>query len=134
MGRQRNGFNGEDLVIKVPVGTIIKNAETDLVICDLATHGQKVLIAPGGRGGLGNLNFKTATNQAPRRATDGREGVSLELDLELKLLADLALVGYLTQENQRLSPVSLKLSQKLRIIRLQLLNQTLVSFNKVKRV
>ena len=93
MGRQRNGFNGEDLVIKVPVGTIIKNAETDLVICDLATHGQKVLIAPGGRGGLGNLNFKTATNQAPRRATDGREGVSLELDLELKLLADLALVG-----------------------------------------
>ena len=93
MGRQRNGFNGEDLVIKVPVGTIIKNAETDLVICDLTTHGQKVLIAPGGRGGLGNLNFKTATNQAPRRATDGREGVSLELDLELKLLADLALVG-----------------------------------------
>ena len=93
MGRQRNGFNGEDLIIKVPVGTIIKNAETDLVICDLATHGERVLIAPGGSGGLGNLNFKTSTNQAPRKATDGKEGVSLELDLELKLLADLALVG-----------------------------------------
>ena len=58
MGRQRNGFNGEDLIIKVPVGTIIRNAETDHVVCDLATHGQRVLVAPGGRGGLGNLNFK----------------------------------------------------------------------------
>ncbi|MAW06868.1 MAG: GTPase ObgE [Halobacteriovoraceae bacterium] len=93
MGRQRNGFNGEDLIIKVPVGTIIKNAETDLLVCDLTTHGERILIAPGGRGGLGNLNFKSSTNQAPRKATDGKEGVSLELDLELKLLADLALVG-----------------------------------------
>ena len=92
-GRQLNGKDGADQILKVPVGTIIKNADTGAVIADLKEHGEKVIIAEGGNGGRGNLNFKSATNQAPRIAQPGLPGVELNLDLELKLLADLALVG-----------------------------------------
>ncbi len=92
-GRQLNGKSGADQILRVPVGTIIRNAETGAVIADLTEHDQKVLIAEGGNGGRGNLNFKSATNQAPRIAQPGLEGVELILDLELKLLADLALIG-----------------------------------------
>ena len=92
-GRQRTGASGEDLEIKVPVGTIIRNQETSEILADLTKDQESILVAEGGRGGLGNLNFKTSTNQAPRRATDGKEGITLELELELKLLADIALVG-----------------------------------------
>src|SRR5690606_22125999 len=77
----------------VPVGTLVRNLATDEIIADLTEVGQRVLIAEGGRGGLGNVNFKTATNQAPRKATKGKPGEELELELELKLLADIALIG-----------------------------------------
>lgn len=92
-GRQCHGRFGEDLVIKVPVGTIVRNSETEEIIADLVAEGDKILIAQGGRGGLGNLNFKSSTNQTPRYAKDGKPGETLELDLELKLIADIALVG-----------------------------------------
>lgn len=92
-GRQLNGKDGDDQVLRVPVGTIIRNADTGAVIADLKEHDQKVTIAEGGNGGRGNLNFKSATNQAPRIAQPGLPGVELNLELELKLLADLALVG-----------------------------------------
>lgn len=88
-----NGSYGEDLYLKVPVGTIIRNPENLEVLCDLTEHDEKFMIAEGGRGGLGNKNFKTPTNQAPKKCTPGKEGIVLELELELKLIADLALVG-----------------------------------------
>lgn len=92
-GRQMFGAYGDDLVIQVPVGTIVRNKETGEIVADLTDHGDKILVAEGGRGGLGNLNFKSSTNQAPRKATEGKPGVELEVELELRLLADIALVG-----------------------------------------
>lgn len=92
-GSQRNGKNGEDIILKVPVGTIIRNIETGQVVADLTTHEEKILLAEGGRGGLGNMNFKSSTNQAPRYAQAGEPGAFFELELELKLIADIALVG-----------------------------------------
>lgn len=92
-GRQMYGAYGEDLIIDVPPGTIIRNVETNEIIADLTDTTDKVLVAEGGRGGLGNMNFKTSTNQAPRKATIGKDGVEIELELELRLLADIALVG-----------------------------------------
>lgn len=92
-GSQMDGKTGENLIIKVPVGTLILNAETGGLIQDITAHGQKELLAQGGRGGLGNAYFKTSTNQAPRYAQEGDEGESLEIKLELKLIADIALVG-----------------------------------------
>lgn len=92
-GRQLNGKFGDDELLKVPVGTIIKNAESGAVLADLKEHGQKVVIAEGGNGGRGNINFKSSVNQAPRIAQPGLPGVTLHIDLELKLIADLALVG-----------------------------------------
>jgi GTP-binding protein len=92
-GRRMHGKYGEDLIIKVPVGTLVRLEETGEVIADLTTHEQKLLIAEGGRGGLGNYNFKTSVNQAPTKATSGKDGVTLEIELELKLIADIALIG-----------------------------------------
>ena len=92
-GRQLNGKDGADQILKVPVGTIVRNAETGALIADLHEHNHLVLIAEGGNGGRGNLNFKSATNQAPRIAQPGLAGVEMNLELELKLIADLALVG-----------------------------------------
>lgn len=92
-GRQLNGKNGTDQILKVPVGTIVKNAETGATIADLKSHGEKALLLLGGGGGRGNVNFKSSTNQAPRMAQPGLPGVDMVVDLELKLLADLALVG-----------------------------------------
>lgn len=92
-GRQMCGAFGDDLIIKVPVGTIVRHKESGEVLADLAEHEMKIIVAEGGRGGLGNLHFKTATNQAPRKATQGKDGVEFEVELELRLLADIALVG-----------------------------------------
>jgi GTP-binding protein len=92
-GRQLNGKDGEDQVLRVPVGTIIRNADTGAVIADLHFHEQTFTVAEGGNGGRGNLNFKSSTNQAPRIAQPGLPGEELNLDLELKLIADLALIG-----------------------------------------
>ncbi len=92
-GRQKHGRYGEDLVIKVPVGTLIREKETSELLADLTHEGEEVLVAQGGRGGLGNVNFKSSTNQAPRYAQEGKPGESFHLELELKLLADIALIG-----------------------------------------
>lgn len=92
-GRQLNGKDGEDQILRVPVGTIIKDADTGAIIADLSAHDLIYVVAEGGNGGRGNVNFKSSTNQAPRMAQPGLPGVELNLDLELKLLADLALIG-----------------------------------------
>lgn len=93
-GARRFGKSGEDLYIKVPIGTIIKDAKTERVLADLSEKNQKALILYGGRGGKGNSNFATATRQAPRFAQDGEDGEEKELILELKLLADVGLIGF----------------------------------------
>lgn len=93
-GGHKFGKSGEDLVIKVPIGTIVKDAETDKIIVDMDKPGQKELILKGGRGGKGNSHFATSTRQAPRFAIDGEKGKEKEIILELKLLADVGLVGF----------------------------------------
>lgn len=93
MGRQRTGKDGTDIVLRVPVGTEILAEDEATVIADLVTPGQRVLLARGGNGGWGNLQFKSATNQAPRRANPGQEGVEREVWLRLKLIADAGLLG-----------------------------------------
>jgi GTP-binding protein len=94
MGRQMYGKGGEDTTIIVPVGTVITNVETDEVIGDLARHGQRLLVAKGGKGGLGNMHFKSSVNRAPRKALPGLPGEERLLKLELKLLADVGLLGF----------------------------------------
>jgi GTPase len=91
--RQCSGKSGEDLEIAVPVGTVVHDADTDEMLADLATDGQRALVARGGKGGLGNQHFKSSTNRTPRRATRGTEAERRELRLELKLLADVGLLG-----------------------------------------
>ena len=93
-GNRCFGKSGEDLYIKVPLGTVIKDNETGKVIADLSEPGQCELVMPGGRGGKGNSHFATATRQAPRFAIKGEKGIEKELILELKLLADVGLVGF----------------------------------------
>lgn len=90
----RKGKNGADLVIKVPPGTLIKNAKTKELLFDLTEKGQHITICKGGIGGKGNTHFKSSTNQAPIQFTKGTDGESLEVELELKLIADIGLVGY----------------------------------------
>lgn len=94
MGRQMYGKKGEDVVIRVPVGTVVTAVDTDEVIGDLTAHGQTLKVAQGGEGGRGNIHFKSSTNRAPRRATPGSGGEERELKLELKLLADVGLLGF----------------------------------------
>jgi GTP-binding protein len=94
MGRQAYGKGGEDTIIVVPVGTVVTNVETDEVIGDLATHGDRLLVAHGGKGGLGNMHFKSSVNRTPRKALPGLPGEERELKLELKLLADVGLLGF----------------------------------------
>ena len=93
-GAHKYGKSGEDLVIKVPIGTIVRDASTNKVLADLSNPGQKEKILAGGRGGKGNSHFATSTRQAPRFAQDGEKGEEKELILELKLLADVGLIGF----------------------------------------
>ncbi len=93
-GSHCNGKYGEDLYIKVPIGTVVKDAQTGKVLADLSEPNQKELILKGGRGGRGNSHFATATRQAPRFSEDGEKGEEKELILELKLLADVGLLGF----------------------------------------
>ncbi len=92
-GRQRTGKSGDDIVLRVPTGTEILEEDQETVIADLTVPGQRVLLARGGNGGWGNLHFKTSTNQAPRNANPGQEGVERTVWLRLKLIADAGLVG-----------------------------------------
>ena len=94
MGSQMYGKGGNDLVVTVPVGTVVTNVDTDEVIGDLTRHGERLLVARGGKGGLGNMHFKSSTNRAPRQSTSGDEGEQRLLKLELKLLADVGLLGF----------------------------------------
>jgi len=89
-----HGKNGEDLVLKVPHGTVIKDAETDKVIADMSGDNKRVVVLRGGRGGLGNQHFATPTMQAPKYAKPGQEAVEIEVKLELKVIADVGLVGF----------------------------------------
>jgi GTP-binding protein len=94
-GRNRDqyGKGAEDIELRMPVGTIIKDRDTGELIADLASHGDRALLAKGGEGGLGNLHFKSSTNRAPRQFTKGTEGEERELQLELRVLADVGLLG-----------------------------------------
>ncbi len=93
MGRQRTGKDGEDILLRVPVGTEILDEDEETVIADMTRLGQRVVLAKGGNGGWGNLQFKSATNQAPHRANPGQPGVERTIWLRLKLIADAGLVG-----------------------------------------
>ncbi len=91
--QEQYGAGGEDMVLRMPVGTVISDKATGQTIVDLAVDGQKVLLAKGGANGLGNVHFKSSVNRAPRQFTMGQEGESFELFLELKVLADVGLLG-----------------------------------------
>ncbi|KPA22579.1 GTPase Obg/CgtA [Shimia sp. SK013] len=93
MGQQRTGKTGDDIILRVPVGTEILDEDQETVVADLTEVGQRVLLAKGGNGGWGNLHFKSATNQAPRRANPGQPGVERTIWLRLKLIADVGLLG-----------------------------------------
>lgn len=93
-GNQRTGANGEDIVIDVPLGTVAKDFETGEFLFEITEDGESKILLKGGRGGLGNTHFKTATNQAPRYAQPGEQGEESWRILELKLLADVGLVGF----------------------------------------
>jgi GTP-binding protein len=93
MGSQCTGKAGEDLYIEVPIGTLVRDLDTDEIIGDLSTHGQTLLIAQGGWHGIGNLRYKSSTNRAPRQFTKGKPGDMRELLLELQVLADVGLLG-----------------------------------------
>ena len=92
-GSQRTGASGEDIVLRVPVGTEIIDEDEETVIADLTAVGQRVVLARGGNGGFGNLHFKTATNRAPARANPGQPGIERVVWLRLKLIADAGIVG-----------------------------------------
>jgi GTP-binding protein len=93
-GSNCTGRSGEDAIVRVPVGTVVRDASTGKVLADLVKPHERLLIARGGRGGLGNAEFATPTNQAPRKQTNGAPGEAYDVELELKLLADVALVGF----------------------------------------
>ena len=93
-GSRKTGKDGEDIILEVPIGTIAKDAETGELKAEIIEEGQEVILTSGGRGGLGNFNFKSATNQTPRFAQPGESGIEEWVVLELKLLADVGLVGF----------------------------------------
>ncbi len=93
MGQQKTGRAGEDLIVPVPVGTIVRDLDTQEVIGDLVEHDQVLLVAKGGRHGLGNVHFKSSTNRTPRQCTPGEPGDERNLSLELSVLADVGLLG-----------------------------------------
>ncbi|HLU88816.1 MAG TPA: GTPase ObgE [Cyclobacteriaceae bacterium] len=93
-GGRRKGADGKDVILEVPLGTLAKEAETGELRCEITEDGQEVILTPGGRGGLGNDHFKSSTNQAPHYAQPGEAGVTEWIILELRLLADVGLVGF----------------------------------------
>ena len=114
-GGNCSGKSGDHLVIPVPCGTLVKLSETGEILADLTDHKQRVVVAAGGRGGRGNSRFKTSTNQTPRTATPGEQGTELRLKLELKLIAEVGIIGFpnagkstlisrLTKANPKVAP------------------------------
>ncbi len=94
-GKQKHGRRGQDVIVKVPVGTMIKDADNpDILLADLSENGQQFMAAKGGRGGRGNMRFVTSIDRAPRKSEPGLDGEERELELELKIIADVGLVGY----------------------------------------
>ncbi len=93
-GRQKTGRSADDVIIRVPLGTVVIAAETAEHMGDVVEHGQRLLVARGGHGGRGNIHFKSSTNQAPRQSTPGTPGEQRDLQLELKVLADVGLLGF----------------------------------------
>ena len=93
MGKKKTGRSGKDLILKVPVGTQVFEEDNNTLIEDLKSPGQKIVIAKGGRKGLGNVRFKSSTNRAPRKKTDGTDGESLWIWLQLKVIADVGIIG-----------------------------------------
>ncbi len=93
-GRQMTGKSGEDIVIRVPLGTIVTDADTGEAVGDVTEHKQQLLVAEGGKGGLGNLHFKSSTNRAPRQTVPAQPGETRNLHFELKVLADVGLLGF----------------------------------------
>ena len=92
-GRNKTGRSGNDLEVYVPSGTVVHDVDTGELLCDLTMEGQRQMVAAGGRGGLGNTRFKSSTNRAPRKTTNGTQGEARHLKLELKVLADVGLLG-----------------------------------------
>ncbi len=88
------GADGEDVIVEVPLGTVVRDSETQNIILEITEDGQEFIIARGGKGGLGNDHFKSSTNQTPRYAQPGLDGVEVDITLELKVLADVGLVGF----------------------------------------
>ena len=93
MGKKKTGKSGKDLILKVPIGTQIFEEDNNTLIEDLKNPGQKIVIAKGGRKGLGNVRFKSSTNRAPRKKTEGTDGESLWIWLQLKIIADVGIIG-----------------------------------------
>jgi GTP-binding protein len=92
-GRDQYGKGADDIILRVPVGTVIKDSESGTVVADLAKDGDRALLAKGGKGGIGNLHFKSSVNRAPRQFTRGEEGEMKNLEMELRVLADVGLLG-----------------------------------------
>lgn len=93
-GQQMYGRRGEDIYIRVPLGTIVADADSDVALGDVTEHGQHLLVARGGKGGLGNVHFKSSTNRSPKKFTPGLPGEDIQLHLEMKVLADVGLLGF----------------------------------------
>jgi len=91
---ESTGANGKDIIVEVPLGTIVRNSETNELLCEITENGQEKILLEGGRGGLGNCHFKSATHQTPRYAQPGEDGIEDWYILELKILADVGLVGF----------------------------------------
>ncbi len=94
MSKNQHGKNSPDMIVKVPPGTVVSDANTGEIIADLTEHGQRAIIAKGGRGGRGNTRFATPANPAPELSEKGEPGVERDIIMELKLLADVGLVGF----------------------------------------
>jgi GTP-binding protein len=93
-GQQKYGKRGEDIYIRVPLGTIVTDEVNEVVLGDVTEHGQHLLVARGGQGGLGNVHFKSSTNRSPKKFTPGGAGEDIQLHLEMKVLADIGLLGF----------------------------------------
>ena len=93
-GQERYGKRGEDIYIRVPLGTMVTDELAEVALGDVTEHGQRLLVARGGRGGLGNVHFKSSTNRSPRKCTPGEAGEDIQLHLEMKVLADIGLLGF----------------------------------------